>query len=189
MQVLDISSTLYDRNYSANHQLGFTAPNLTPYTNYICRLAAFTVSEGPFVTMIIRTNESSEWIDVPQTHTLCVVCAFVKSHPPHTPQQLCYYFPVPGPPRINNVSESSRSIFVDWVPPLFPNGVIRGYRVEWRNNTRNGVSWPSSDETQIILENLQPHTQYSVIITANTSAGWGHSVNSISTTMEDGEWL
>ena len=61
VQVLDSSSTiLYDRNYSANHQLGFTAPNLTPYTIYTCRLTAFTVSEGPFVTMIIRTNESSE---------------------------------------------------------------------------------------------------------------------------------
>ena len=62
VQVLDIGSTiLYDRNYSAHHQLGFTtAPNLTPYTIYTCRLTAFTVSEGPFVTMIIRTNESSE---------------------------------------------------------------------------------------------------------------------------------
>ena len=99
---------------------------------------------------------------------------------------------MPGPPRANVSNIASRSISVRWDPPSDPNGVIRGYRVRWRNIRRDGgisqYRYPSSDERQITLENLHPHTQYIINISANTSAGWGQFRNFTTITMEDCEW-
>ena len=78
VQVLGSGSTImHNMNYSVDHQLGYAAHNLIPYTNYTCKVAAFTISEGPFVTRIIRTDESSEWmlfVGLCQTITYKYMC-------------------------------------------------------------------------------------------------------------------
>lgn len=78
-----------------------------------------------------------------------------------------------------------------WIPPEPPNGIITAYSIFCRlsgdeNFNLVGVVMPPSLERT--LDDLMPFTNYTCVVTANTSAGEGQETEPrTATTDQDGE--
>ena len=92
--------------------------------------------------------------------------------------------PSAPPDNIIATSLSSTSIRVSWdeVPEIHQNGNITGYTVEITNlKLRNSTLFSTFQRTLTILH-LQPHTQYSINVSASTRRG---GAANITVTLED----
>ena len=98
-----------------------------------------------------------------------------------------YVFTVPGPPASLNISTTSAtSILASWEVPPVKNGVIRGYRVKYFNDS--GAFYLNSTTTSVNLTSLNEFTQYNVSVQARTGPGLGNaSAIRTETTDEAGE--
>ena len=88
------------------------------------------------------------------------------------------------------VEGSSSTLFASWMTPDPPHGVITGYTIYCSSSSGMLTPFIVSDgsSTTETLQNLNPFTQYSCSISANTSAGEGNRSNIDSaTTDEDGK--
>jgi len=88
-------------------------------------------------------------------------------------------FPVPsGPPRNVKIdSVTSTSFTLTWDPPLEPNGIILGYRVEWyecdESNKKNIHC--NIDERKETIKDLHPSRCYRMLVACESSGGLGAS--------------
>nr|XP_037288855.1 LOW QUALITY PROTEIN: receptor-type tyrosine-protein phosphatase kappa-like [Rhipicephalus microplus] len=86
----------------------------------------------------------------------------------------------PGPP--SNITVNKREeteVTISWKEPIFPNGVIHGYRVTLNNllSSEHNVSMDvSAEERQAQFRNLTPGTPYVARVEARTSVGYGETV-------------
>ena len=99
---------------------------------------------------------------------------------------------VPSAPVVNlsYVNESSTSILVSWSPPLSPNGIITNYTVIV-TRVQTGMNLTlSTNDTELLIIDLEAHTDYLVIVFAETDAGVGEPSHSLAVlTEEDGTFI
>ena len=100
--------------------------------------------------------------------------------------------PAPSPPlSMMAYNTSSTSIMVTWQPPQSPNGIIRGYQV---NYTSSGGTWTIVEvDTNVtnstLLTGLSIYTTYTIIVKARTVTLGNRSAIVIVSTNEDGKFL
>ncbi|KAG7465654.1 hypothetical protein MATL_G00155810 [Megalops atlanticus] len=76
-----------------------------------------------------------------------------------------------------------RALHLSWGPPAKPNGIVREYHV---NQSGAGVIFTdSTGAMRYTVTGLQPHTEYSFLLIACTSAGCGASQPSTGRTLQD----
>ena len=107
----------------------------------------------------------------------------------------------PQSPNVQTIPGAPVQLFVSWLPPLEPNGVITAFTVYChKTNESNEENFTSDGEvktttapenaTETTISGLTPYTFYECFVTANTSIGEGIASNSvIARTDESGEFL
>lgn len=84
---------------------------------------------------------------------------------------------------------NSRSVFIEWEPPLIThqNGYITGYTLRWSSVNGPDVNENTTANTNITLSNLTPFTNYAWTIAASTIVGIGPFSTTVNFVMpEDG---
>ncbi|XP_016124971.1 usherin [Sinocyclocheilus grahami] len=76
-----------------------------------------------------------------------------------------------------------RALRISWVVPAKPNGIIREYRIN--QSTVGVIHTHTEGEMAYNVAGLEPHTNYSFIVVACTTAGCGASQPSMGRTLED----
>ena len=95
-----------------------------------------------------------------------------------------------APVNLSYISINSTSILVSWSPPLSPNGIIINYIVIVTEVETGMDLTLNTTDTEVLITYLQPHTGYSVVVFAETSAGVGESSSSLAfITDEEGMFL
>ena len=95
-----------------------------------------------------------------------------------------------APVDLTYISINSTSILVSWSPPLFSNGIIINYIVVVTEVEIDMELTLNATDTQVLITDLKPHTKYSVVVFAETSAGVGESSLSLAIlTDEEGMFI
>ncbi|XP_047434773.1 protein sidekick-1-like isoform X2 [Mugil cephalus] len=128
-----------------------------------------------------------------QKYTVYVlqVLAFTQKGdgPPSSPTLLRTKEDVPGPP-VRMVFPEVRlsSVRVVWQPPAFPNGIILGYQISYRLDSRDPQRWTTvevgSNARQFTVTGLSPDQAYVFRLTARTAVGWGEGQEALVVTTE-----
>uniref|UniRef100_A0A667X7F7 Sidekick cell adhesion molecule 1 n=1 Tax=Myripristis murdjan TaxID=586833 RepID=A0A667X7F7_9TELE len=123
-------------------------------------------------------------------HTLQVMAyTRVGDGPPSSPILLRTKEDVPGPP-VRMVFPEVRlsSVRVVWQPPTHPNGIILGYQISYRLDTRDPQRWTTvevgSNARQFTVTGLSPEQTYVFRLTARTALGWGEAQEALVITTE-----
>ncbi|KAK2583617.1 hypothetical protein KPH14_009555 [Odynerus spinipes] len=88
---------------------------------------------------------------------------------------------VPGSPAdIKVVVSSPQALFISWLPPLEPNGIITKYNlytrvVDGQGELNHGKRTLSASNTHFEATDLQQHVEYQFWVTGNTRVGEGQS--------------
>ncbi|XP_074485750.1 protein sidekick-1-like isoform X2 [Sebastes fasciatus] len=96
---------------------------------------------------------------------------------------------VPGPP-VRMVFPEVRlsSVRVVWQPPTNPNGIILGYQISYRLDSRDPQRWTTvevgSNARQFTVTGLSPEQAYVFRLTARTAVGWGEEQEALVVTTE-----
>ncbi|XP_040264377.1 phosphatidylinositol phosphatase PTPRQ isoform X1 [Bufo bufo] len=133
----------------------FTVTDLNPYTLYRISVRAYT--------QFGHGNQSTPILSVKTSET-------APSSPPY---DLLY----------RNLS--STRVLLTWQPPVFANGIIMFYKINYWNST-NSLTEKSNDSL-IVLSDLKKYSQYQVVVSGQTIHGDGNQTSEIlhMTTMED----
>ncbi|XP_074645008.1 putative receptor-type tyrosine-protein phosphatase mosPTP-1 [Tubulanus polymorphus] len=85
---------------------------------------------------------------------------------------------VPSEPTIYHVSDQTwHSFRVQWTEPVFPNGVIQGYKLYWTSKGTD-TGWEGIDvdgtspQMHAFVKNLEPKTYYRLAVAARTKQGY-----------------
>lgn len=95
---------------------------------------------------------------------------------------------VPGEPsNVSIDSNNSHSLRIRWTAPLEPNGYILGYRVHLRYCTPSGLEFIANqryprNQTEVVIDSLEPETEYWVRVSAFTYRGQGVVSSALSAT-------
>ena len=83
--------------------------------------------------------------------------------------------PEDAPASIKVVGNSPSSVFVSWIPPLTPNGIITGYNlyINYSDESPVTIIQSNTTSTNYTVIDLQPYQLVSVMISASTIAGEG----------------
>ena len=84
---------------------------------------------------------------------------------------------------------NSSSLQIQWEPPLIPNGIITHYTlyINYTNGSEISTKTVGSQLILYLLEDLKPHQQVGISMSATTSGGEGpHSDYVYNTTEETG---
>ncbi|XP_073323462.1 protein sidekick-1 [Pagrus major] len=109
--------------------------------------------------------------------------------PPSDPILLRTKEDVPGPP-VRMVFPEVRlsSVRVVWQPPTNPNGIILGYQISYRLDSRDPQRWTTvevgSNARQFTVTGLSPEQTYVFRLTARTAVGWGEAQEALVVTTE-----
>ncbi|KAA8595226.1 hypothetical protein FQN60_012361, partial [Etheostoma spectabile] len=96
---------------------------------------------------------------------------------------------VPGPP-VRMVFPEVRlsSVRVVWQPPTHPNGILLGYQISYRLDSRDPQRWTTvevgSNARQFTVTGLSPEHAYVFRLTARTAVGWGEEQEALVVTTE-----
>ncbi|XP_041838887.1 protein sidekick-1-like isoform X2 [Melanotaenia boesemani] len=109
--------------------------------------------------------------------------------PPSNPILLRTKEDVPGPPlRMVFPEVRLTSVRVVWQPPVFPNGIILGYQISYRLDSRNPLQWTTvevgSNARQFTVTGLSSEQAYVFRLTARTAVGWGEQQEALVVTTE-----
>ena len=83
---------------------------------------------------------------------------------------------VPGSPplHVDIYDINAYTIGMSWQPPAVPNGVVINYTLYFNfDNGTNDTETVDGSDSEFILEELNPHQEVSVRISASTSIGEG----------------
>ncbi|XP_076004254.1 protein sidekick-1-like isoform X2 [Genypterus blacodes] len=109
--------------------------------------------------------------------------------PPSSPIILGTKEDVPGPP-VRMVFPEVRltSARVVWQPPTKPNGIILGYQISYRLDSRDPQRWTTvevgSNARQFTVTGLTSEQTYVFRLTARTAVGWGEEQEALVVTTE-----
>ncbi|XP_076584593.1 protein sidekick-1 isoform X1 [Chaetodon auriga] len=109
--------------------------------------------------------------------------------PPSNPILLRTKEDVPGPP-VRMVFPEVRlsSVRVVWQPPTNPNGIMLGYQISYRLDSRDPQRWTTvevgSNARQFTVTGLSPEQTYVFRLTARTAVGWGEEQEALVVTTE-----
>ncbi|XP_053319639.1 phosphatidylinositol phosphatase PTPRQ [Spea bombifrons] len=133
----------------------YTLIDLNPYTLYNISVRAYT--------RFGHGNQTTSVLSVRTSET-------APSSPPYN---LLY----------RNIS--STRVMITWLPPLYANGIILFYKINYWNSTHSLTS--ISNDSLIILSGLKKYSQYQVVVSGHTIHGDGNQTSDIlyMTTMED----
>ncbi|XP_053193293.1 protein sidekick-1-like [Scomber japonicus] len=151
-------------------------------------------SEGPPSVQVAEGEGSvSLLLGVLQKYTMYVlqVQAYTRlgDGPPSNPILLRTKEDVPGPP-VRMVFPDVRlsSVRVVWQPPSKPNGIILGYQISYRLDSRDPLHWTTvevgSNGRQFTVTGLSPEQTYVFRLTARTVVGWGEEQEALVVTTE-----
>ncbi|XP_038568875.1 protein sidekick-1-like isoform X1 [Micropterus salmoides] len=151
-------------------------------------------SEGPPSVQLAEGEGSvSLLLGVLQKYTVYVlqVLAYTRlgDGPPSNPILLRTKEDVPGPP-VRMVFPEVRlsSVRVVWQPPTNPNGIILGYQISYRLDSRDPQRWTTvevgSNARQFTVTGLSPEQNYMFQLTARTAVGWGEEQEALVVTTE-----
>ncbi|XP_044047488.1 protein sidekick-1-like isoform X2 [Siniperca chuatsi] len=151
-------------------------------------------SEGPPSVQVAEGEGSvSLLLGVLQKYTVYVlqVLAYTRlgDGPPSNPILLRTKEDVPGPP-VRMVFPEVRlsSVRVVWQPPTNPNGIILGYQISYRLDSRDPQRWTTvevgSNARQFTVTGLSPEQTYVFQLTARTAVGWGEEQEALVVTTE-----
>uniref|UniRef100_A0A8C4GWL9 Protein sidekick-1 n=1 Tax=Dicentrarchus labrax TaxID=13489 RepID=A0A8C4GWL9_DICLA len=151
-------------------------------------------SEGPPSVQVAEGEGSmSLLLGVLQKYTVYVlqVLAYTQmgDGPPSNPLLLRTKEDVPGPP-VRMVFPEVRlsSVRVVWQPPTNPNGIILGYQISYRLDSRDPQRWTTvevgSNARQFTVTGLSPEQAYVFRLTARTAVGWGEEQEALVVTTE-----
>uniref|UniRef100_A0A7N8XS43 Sidekick cell adhesion molecule 1 n=1 Tax=Mastacembelus armatus TaxID=205130 RepID=A0A7N8XS43_9TELE len=140
-------------------------------------------SEGPPSVQVAEGEGSASLLlGLLQKYTVYVlqVLAYTRmgDGPPSNPILLRTKEDVPGPP-VRMVFPEVRlsSVRVVWQPPTNPNGIILGYQISYRLDSRDPLRWTTvevgSNARQFTVTGLSPEQTYVFRLTARTAVGWG----------------
>lgn len=89
------------------------------------------------------------------------------------------------------VAVSSTAVRVTWTEPSTPNGIILLYRVFTVSlvTGEQQLLLLSGSVEQVLVEELQPYTEYGFIVEACTTVGCNASQVASIFTLESGEWF
>nr|XP_004568386.1 protein sidekick-1 isoform X1 [Maylandia zebra] len=96
---------------------------------------------------------------------------------------------VPGPP-VRMVFPEVRlsSVRVVWQPPASPNGIILGYQISYRLDSRDPLRWTTvevgSNARQFTVTGLSSEQSYVFRLIARTAVGWGAGQEAVVVTTE-----
>uniref|UniRef100_A0A3Q3VZI8 Uncharacterized protein n=1 Tax=Mola mola TaxID=94237 RepID=A0A3Q3VZI8_MOLML len=128
-----------------------------------------------------------------QKYTVYVlqVLAFTQigDGPPSNPILLRTREDVPGPPvRMAFPEVRSSSVRVVWQPPTNPNGIILGYQILYRLDSRDSLRWATvevgSNGRQFTVTGLSSEQTYVFRLIARTAVGWGEEWEALVVTTE-----
>ena len=135
--------------------------SLRPYFTYQCSIAAFTIAIGPEATADVTTLQTGKAIHLTVTEN----------------QSSLYLHAAPdGSPRNATVAVlDSSSVECRWLPPLAEdvNGDITGYIIRVTGQDTDEMIELTTNETNILVENLHPFYSYAFTAAALTEAGLG----------------
>ncbi|XP_029948858.1 protein sidekick-1-like isoform X2 [Salarias fasciatus] len=151
-------------------------------------------SEGPPSVQVAEGEGSvSLLLGVLQKYTVYVlqVLAYTRlgDGPPSNPILLRTKEDVPGPV-VRMVFPEVRlsSVRVVWQPPTFPNGIILGYQISYRLDSRDPQRWTTvevgSNARQFTVTGLSSEQSYVFRLTARTAVGWGEEQEALVVTTE-----
>ncbi|XP_060911472.1 protein sidekick-1-like isoform X1 [Labrus mixtus] len=109
--------------------------------------------------------------------------------PPSNPILLRTKEDVPGTP-VRMVFPEVRlsSVRVVWQPPTNSNGIILGYQISYRLDSRDPLRWTTvevgSNARQFTVTGLSPEQTYVFRLTARTAVGWGEEQEALVVTTE-----
>ncbi|TNM85271.1 hypothetical protein fugu_007542, partial [Takifugu bimaculatus] len=109
--------------------------------------------------------------------------------PPSNPILLRTKEDVPGPP-VKMVFPEVRlsSVRVVWQPPTHPNGIILGYKISYRVDSRDPQRWTTvevgSNGRQFTVTGLSAEQTYVFRLIARTAVGWGEQLEALVVTTE-----
>ncbi|GIZ00816.1 phosphatidylinositol phosphatase PTPRQ [Caerostris extrusa] len=84
------------------------------------------------------------------------------------------------------VSSTNVSLLVRWKSPRVPNGPISGYTVKWKNVVTEITKETVTQSLQHKIVGLDPYTNYSIRVSAKTSAGSGPWTDALVTDTKTG---
>ena len=93
---------------------------------------------------------------------------------------LYYFISVPHAPRGLTATMTNTTVELKWSEPSVSTGPITGYRVHWKNWTKEGEIDTGSTNSFYTLRYLSPHVDYTFKVLALTAAGpgkWSNEVN------------
>ena len=95
---------------------------------------------------------------------------------------------VPSSPAFLNVTVAGpHTITLTWSPPTQPNGTILAYTISYQGGGMEDIVVVGGNESWVNLTSLTPYTNYTLSVSANTSAGEGPAAVEIARTDEGGE--
>ena len=153
-----------------------TIEGLHPFYTYHCLIVAFTVGDGPNVSVSVVTQEDGETQEV---KPLAAEISFAT---------LSFAAPSSAPEAVSVAVVDSTAIFVSWNPPPQEdqNGIIRSYTLLVENAATREVLSFSTQSTSMSVTGLRPYTSYSCKVAAVTVATGPFSANISVTTHQDG---
>ncbi|CAJ1053978.1 protein sidekick-1-like isoform X2 [Xyrichtys novacula] len=151
-------------------------------------------SEGPPGVQVVEGEQSSSLIlGALGKYTMysLQVLAYTRmgDGPPSDPVLIRTKEDVPGP-ALRMVFPEVRltSVRVVWQPPTNPNGIILGYQISYRLDSRDTQRWTTvevgSNARQFTVTGLSPEQTYVFRLTARTAVGWGEEQEALVVTTE-----
>ena len=94
-----------------------------------------------------------------------------------------------APPSLQIVSLTSSQVVLTWLEPVDKNGVLLGYEVYYRSTGSQSDSTLTTNDTRILVDDLDSGTNYTASVAARTAYGTGLKSYTITfRTSEDG-WI
>ncbi|KAK2817285.1 hypothetical protein Q5P01_025476 [Channa striata] len=151
-------------------------------------------TEGPPNVQVVEGEGSvSLLLGVLQKYTVYVLQVLAHTRkgdgPPSNPILLRTKEDAPGPPvRMVFPEVQLSSVRVVWQPPTNPNGIILGYQISYRLDSRDPLRWTTvevgSNARQFTVTGLSPEQTYVFRLTARTAVGWGEVQEALVVTTE-----
>ncbi|XP_066528484.1 neural cell adhesion molecule L1-like [Hoplias malabaricus] len=132
-------------------------------------------------------------LEVYYNYDLSITAFNNKGEGPHSdPANFITPEGAPGPPSIHRLeSKSETELTLYWRPPHKPNGVLRGYELQYqeiienRHNTVVRMPIVDAETTNQTLRDLNPRSFYIFTLRAFTNAGGGDNIMINATTLRD----
>ena len=142
--------------------------SLHPYYNYVCRVAAVTVSSGPEANIVFQMPEDGR-------NRSLIVLLYVVVLLYYQANLSIYVVPTSPPTSLRIAHITSTTAEAYWNPPpnTEQNGNITSYTLVLINSKTNQIALLSTSAASLSLALLSPYTVYSVAVSANTSVGMG----------------